>query len=465
MQKIIKLSYTLLLLALIDLGAYAQSVEITGVLIDCKIDSVRLFELDGSQLRPLAAAPLELADGTYKFQLNLDQIPEGFYMLGGGNPQDTKTLIVGKESGLKLTGPCNTLNRAKVWDSPINKDYSTIMKRADGLQQAFSRQVNAYRSALRQGSDLAPVEAEMRKIDAQKLQLLDSLKAAQPFLAKALALRTYLSFQSENNDDGKYKNESEFFAKTYFRFVDFKDPAYNHMPEMHNAFRTYANSLTRVGLSNQAQQAFLNNILKQIPSNTSAHKLALIGSISGLKSGNNDAYVALAKEFIQKYGRQQPSYAAQLQKDLASMQAQLIGGEAPEIRLPNPEGDTLSLRSLRGKVVLIDFWASWCGPCRRENPNVVRVYNKYKDKGFEILGVSLDRTKASWLKAIEKDGLEWLHVSDLKYWQSIAAKSYGVSAIPHTVLLDQEGKILATKLRSRALEQKLAEIFGGEGEE
>ncbi len=137
-----------------------------------------------------------------------------------------------------------------------------------------------------------------------------------------------------------------------------------------------------------------------------------------------------------------------------------IGSEAPEIALPNPDGEVISLSSLRGKYVLIDFWAAWCRPCRAENPNVVRVYNKYQDKNFEILGVSLDRTKEAWEGAIEQDGLPWLHISDLKYWNSIVTKSYQINSIPATYLIDPEGKIIAKNLRGPSLEAKLKEIFG-----
>ena len=110
--------------------------------------------------------------------------------------------------------------------------------------------------------------------------------------------------------------------------------------------------------------------------------------------------------------------------------------------------------------MLIDFWAAWCRPCRAENPNVVKMYNKYKDENFEILGVSLDRRKQDWVNAIEKDGLIWKHVSDLKYYGSEAALTYRVNAIPATYLIDPDGKILAKGLRGETLRKKLEEIFG-----
>lgn len=137
-----------------------------------------------------------------------------------------------------------------------------------------------------------------------------------------------------------------------------------------------------------------------------------------------------------------------------------IGQEAPEISLPNPDGEIVKLSSLRGNYVLIDFWAAWCKPCRAENPNVVRMYNEYSSENFEIYGVSLDKTKEAWLKAIEQDVVPWIHVSDLKYWQSEAARLYNVGAIPATFLIDPEGKIIAKNLRGPSLEAKLKEIFG-----
>jgi len=153
--------------------------------------------------------------------------------------------------------------------------------------------------------------------------------------------------------------------------------------------------------------------------------------------------------------------AAKQQEEQQAMLDNLIpvGSEAPDFTQNTPDGQPLSLSSLRGKVVLIDFWASWCRPCRMENPNVVRMYNKYHGKGFEILGVSLDKTKEAWTNAIKQDGLTWKHVSDLAFWNNAVAQQYGVSAIPYTVLVGRDGKVLAKNLRGAELEAKLAEVL------
>jgi peroxiredoxin len=139
-----------------------------------------------------------------------------------------------------------------------------------------------------------------------------------------------------------------------------------------------------------------------------------------------------------------------------------IGMPAVDFALNDTTGNPISISSFQGKILLIDFWASWCGPCRRENPNVVQLYNDYKDKGFEIIGVSFDESRAKWIDAIHQDQLEWPHVSDLKGWSSAAGKLYAVNAIPATVLLDREGKIIAKGLRGDALRKKLEEIYGAE---
>lgn len=171
--------------------------------------------------------------------------------------------------------------------------------------------------------------------------------------------------------------------------------------------------------------------------------------------GHTAYHQAIYAELLrQEAGRNVPTARTQPGGALA------IGATAPDIVMNNKDGRPLKLSDLRGKVVLIDFWASWCGPCRRENPNVVRAYERFKSKGFEVYSVSLDSDRSRWLAAIQQDGLIWTnHVSDLAGWQNAAATAYGITSIPQTILIDRQGKVIATNLRGPALDAKLAELL------
>lgn len=189
----------------------------------------------------------------------------------------------------------------------------------------------------------------------------------------------------------------------------------------------------------------------------------------GFESWNRD-HLAILQKMERAYAKAYPGspFANMLSEQLAALQAQMESYDmqtsgtmaAPEISLPNPDNKTLKLSSLKGKIVLIDFWASWCSPCRKENPNVVKLYKKYKSAGFEIFSVSLDQDPEAWKKAIAADGLIWPnHVSDLMGWQTPLTQQYGFNSIPHTVLINRDGNIIGIGLRGPKLEQKLNELF------
>lgn len=152
-------------------------------------------------------------------------------------------------------------------------------------------------------------------------------------------------------------------------------------------------------------------------------------------------------------------YGKQLSSLIASLKQTEIGALAPAFSLNDTSGKTVSLESYKGKVVLVDFWASWCVPCRHENPNVVKAYRQYHPKGLEILGISLDEKRDKWITAISKDTLTWQHVSDLKGWNNVVAKQYAVRSIPNNYLIDKDGKIIAKGLHGEELQKKLAEVL------
>jgi peroxiredoxin len=194
-------------------------------------------------------------------------------------------------------------------------------------------------------------------------------------------------------------------------------------------------ALFALGYSQSIDPAVLKTVVPGLTKRFPTHQ-----GIAGIVAQFNDMMAAAAKK------QNNPGPAA-------------IGNIAPDFTMNDTEGKPFALSQLRGKYVLVDFWASWCGPCRGENPNVVAAYNQFKNKNFTVLGVSLDDDKDKWLEAIKKDNLTWKHVSDLKGWQNATVSLYGYDGIPYNVLLDPQGKILATSLREKELQSKLAEVL------
>ncbi len=211
-----------------------------------------------------------------------------------------------------------------------------------------------------------------------------------------------------------------------------------------------------------------------VQSEIRTYKSSMAGAMVSFLAMNNAQFLDFQKEVVAKLEADHGanSIVGEFKTWVSTMEQQkaaanagpiAIGTEAPDISLSDPFGKTYTLSDLKGKVVLLDFWASWCGPCRRENPSVVKMYDKYNNQGFEVFSVSLDREnqKQRWVDAINKDNLKWpYHVSDLKFWQSAPARVYGVRSIPRTFLIDRDGKIAAVNMRgAHAIEAELIKIL------
>jgi len=287
-------------------------------------------------------------------------------------------------------------------------------------------------------------------------------------------------------------NEKEYFAEFFLDNADItittqKDSLRKCIitgSPTHDVYKIYANEMERVqkevsalhakyksamaaNNSSEAEkakidyQAILENSMVYLKNFVKEHPKSVVSAYiceQHLAAQINESEL---EEIVKKFPAELDSseYVIRLKARIADQKRIAIGAEAPDFTMNDPEGKPIQLSSLRGKIVLLDFWASWCMPCRQENPNIVRLYNQYQPKGFEILGVSLDRTKEKWVKAIQDDKLTWKHVSDLQFWQNEAARLYAITVIPQSVLIGKDGKIIAKGLRGEELEKKLAEVF------
>jgi thiol-disulfide isomerase/thioredoxin len=376
----------------------------------------------------------------------------------GASLRDLKPILLGTENAVILEGETAKFSAMKVVNSPLNKEYNQLMKRVQKYNETFMTLMTDNKNAQGDKATLDKIKKKMAEEDAKKITLLDSLRQKNSELARIMAFNTFQSYQN-NRKEGD--TEGAYFAKSFFDQVDFEDTVYVRLPFYYENVKNYATALSTVGLKSPAQKVALDSLLAKVPETSKLHQPTLVAVTFGMMGRNNEVFLKYSKAYLDKYTGDYPMLDKFMKEQAAKLKgAAGVGEVATNITGATPEGKSMSLTDLRGKYVLIDFWASWCGPCRRENPNVVRLYEKYKDKGFDILGVSLDTNKDKWVAAIKKDKLSWHHISDLKGWSSELSKPYGVRGIPYTVLIDKEGNIIGKRLRGAALEAKLQELFG-----
>jgi len=429
---------------------FAGNIELTCTIDNCEaVKEIHLYQFEGFGFTKIETAKKD-KEGVFIFKIKSDR--ERFYYLGN-DPQQLKPIILGSEEKVMVKGNCSNLSKSVVKDSEINTKYERLKIDIGRLKAKANKAAQSYLRSQNNPSLLNAIAG----VDDEKVALLESFGDQHPILTEIAALNTYLSYP--NNQEGYY-DEVDYFANEFFRFADFSNELYHHNPWIFESIKEYTRALSGANLEKALHQSYIDDLLRKIPANSPTYQLALTGVVVGLEGSRHPNYALYGKQLLNKYEKSHPETIKNIKQKIQLAGAFLPGAVAPDFAQVTPEGDSLSLSDLRGKVVLVDFWASWCGPCRRENPHVKKIYEKYKDKGFDILGVSLDRKKESWERAIEQDGLPWHHISDLKGWKNSVALMYNVSSIPHTILLDQEGKIVASKLRGPQLEMELEKIFG-----
>lgn len=424
---------------------------------DCTMDSISLYERKGLAVRSISKAGRRAEDKAYVFVLPASK-PQ-FYTVGI-NEAMVKTVILGEEKEVHLWGQCSAIDAARTMGSAANKELETITKRLralnlDGLNLSRDYQAAKAANTPDQAGSLLKKIAE---IDKDKKHFIDSLQKVSPMAYRFACLNTHLSYEAEGKS---FPSPADYYGMEYFKLADLGHADYANNPFIFDAFRNFVTDIIAIpGVSSEQQKAWINTQLDRVPKQTNAYRNALGGVVSGLQASNNANYFEFANKYVSTFKPSNMGEISRIEAELNKNKTFMPGMEAPDLVGETPEGTNWSLSQMRGKYVLIDFWASWCGPCRREMPAVKVVYDKYKSKGFDILGVSLDREKEKWVQAIQQDGLPWKHISDLKGWESALSRLYSVTSIPQTILLDKEGKIITRGLRGEQLEVKLKELIG-----
>lgn len=325
-------------------------------------------------------------------------------------------------------------------EQPVILDSATIKKSGTFELRAMAREESLYRLVFEKGNSVLFIN------DENNLRLRLDANNYRKYTVEGSSASNQLHELLEK----LYTTDSSFFAlqkekDSLLAFMP-SDSLMNALNQRSEQMITRRRSLLNTFIKNTSSPAAICYAIGQYDPQVPATELKQLLDEAARRFPDHSGIGRFQNIIAQQIQPQKPAYP-------------LLNQQAPEIKLPTPAGDSLALSSLKGKYVLVDFWASWCAPCRRENPNVVAAFQKYKDKNFTILGVSLDEDKEKWVQAIQEDGLSWPQISDLKFWNSVAVGLYRFEGIPFNVLVDPNGKIVASDLRGPALDRKLAEVL------
>ncbi len=439
-------------------GGNTDRVLITGNVGYCPGDSMRIYQLIGPVSEQIGSAKIVTTEGKSTFTLETKLPGPGLYAIGM-DPRQAKSFLLGDNAELTLEGNCqNPAQSFSLTGSALNDGYqnlmATVIQHNQKVQQ-LQQNLQIFQQA--DPGQIPRIQQEIQTENDSYFASLDSVLNRKDLVSKYASLYNFRPYGSSPDHQTKYGNDLKYFQLGFFDGLDLNDPDIANSPQLFEKAQFYASTLATYVQPTEAKEN-MDAILGKTTPGSIGHQNILKGFLTGLEQRKSDLYVEYGEKFIAEY--QADPISTAISSKITNIKSLMVGNVAPNISSSTPEGSNMALEDLRGKVVMIDFWASWCRPCRMENPNVVKAYNKYSSAGFEILGVSLDKDRKKWLDAIAADGLTWKHISDLGGWGSQPAAAYGVSSIPATFLLDREGKIIAKNLRGPALESKLAEIFG-----
>jgi thiol-disulfide isomerase/thioredoxin len=430
----------------------AQTTTLNAHLTDCS-EEPGLFIFDGTAFVKTDFTLKSGKENHLEYLFNANK--SGFFYFGSNLNSMKLIFLDGTESTIELHGKCETIPESILTGSESHAKFEEFIKRNRELNLKSGRTKAILQRSTTEEEQIEKFK-ELALINREKKTLIEEANLYSAAISEIVKLNTYLDFIPGTSN---HPNELVYFIDEFFAESNLKELTIDNNPFLFEAFRNFTNTLIEIRLQDQILQAKLNEYISSIASSPHIKNMALGGIVSALGQKEHPAFISFAEILIKDLTKINAPSAGLLQQKIAEIGAFMPGGTPPNFSQLSPEGETIQLTQLRGKYLLLDFWASWCGPCRKENPNVVRLYEKYKDKGFEILGISLDNDRNRWLNAISMDKLTWYHVSDLKGWNNEVAKLYGVTSIPKTILLDPEGKIVALNLRAESLENALRQIF------
>lgn len=433
-----------------------KKVTITGSLSGYRYkDNIYLLRTLYGRFDTIASAKLIYKGGKARFTLQGKIPQEGVYFIGHP-PYDLREIMLYPGDYVRTKG--TVLNMKDLEVMPYDSQNKYIRTAECVKQLELSRMfIQPLTSNKGDESEEQRHMENVKQFNAQLLHLLDSIPKREKLIKDLLAVQLHPMYHPSLSS--YYANEEEHYAKEFFKYVDFESINYEYLPHIYEQVMRYTRGLLVRGFSGSEARTHLDALLNKVPHGSIRHNMILIGVLTALLQEKQDLFIDYGNLYLKIYKEQNPAYAEQINQYIAEFLFMPIGSLAPNFRLPTPDGNMLSLEQLKGNYVLIDFWASWCRPCRIENKELLPVYEKFKNDNFTILGVSLDKNRDAWLDAIGLDGMEWHHASDLKYWESPIVSQYKLNAIPFNILIDPEGKIIAKGIQPHKLEQLLTKRF------